>query len=62
MHTQFQCPAWQLQRNVLVKVIGAKNLVVNDLVNKMLESKRSWEVLLQYAETVMAKKKEVERE
>lgn len=60
-HTLSSCAAWAAERQALVAVVG-ENLSLQSLLPAMIGSKRAWKAVAAFAETVMARKEEAERE
>lgn len=59
-HTLLRCPAWNCQREKLQRQIGP--IETGTLVTRMLDKREHWLAVQEFAEDVMAKKEEAERE
>lgn len=59
-HTLIECSAWNIERVLLEHQIG--KLDERMLVNKMLSSQAAWEAVQKFAEVVMRRKEEAERD
>lgn len=60
-HTLEVCPAWTREREILKRTIG-QDLSLPNIVDKILEKEEAWTSLYKFAETVMLKKEDDERE
>jgi hypothetical protein len=61
-HTLMECPSWVVERSALVAALGTDDLSLHSVVSCMLSSGRSWEAAANFAEAVVSKKEEAERE
>ncbi|XP_045542466.1 uncharacterized protein LOC123723531 [Papilio machaon] len=59
-HTLAECPAWALQRQDLVAVVGP-DLSLPAVVQRMTESDRAWRAVQTFCEVVISQKEEAER-
>lgn len=60
-HTIQKCPEWNVERELLTSEIG-EDLSLSKIVEKMCESENGWQAFRTFAEEVMTKKEEDERE
>lgn len=60
-HTLRTCEAWRVQRDALNEIIGPR-LYIEDVINAMLDGEDKWRAVASFAETVIAKKEEAERQ
>ncbi|XP_026731847.1 uncharacterized protein LOC113496728 [Trichoplusia ni] len=60
-HTLEVCPAWAIQRQTVVAVVGG-DLSLPSVVASMVGSEESWRAVAEFSDEVMALKESAERE
>jgi len=60
-HTLEACPAWEVQRRVLISVTG-EDLSLAAVVREMVRDEKAWRAVTAFCEDVMAAKEVAERE
>lgn len=60
-HTLQDCVAWQEEREALKLIIG-DNLALSSVMAAMSESKEAWKAMTRFAEAIMLRKEDVERQ